>query len=223
MSAIILIRVSTNQQANSGLGAEAQETACRAWVKTNNLELSTVVQELGVSGGLELDKREGLLEAISQLGKGDVLVVAKRDRLSRQTLAMAMIERMVEKRGATIASADGVANEDTPEGALMRSIITSFAVYERLLAKSRTKAALKAKKAQGKRYTYNPPFGFRFVGGLIVEHAQEQDALVMAKGLREQGQTLASIGEELFVSGYTNRKGTRLGVGTIHKMLKRAA
>ena len=223
MGAIILIRVSTSQQANSGLGAEAQEAACRAWAKTNNLELNTVVQELGVSGGLELDKREGLLGAISQLGKGDVLVVAKRDRLSRQTLAMAMIERMVEKRGATIASADGVANEDTPEGALMRSIITSFAVYERLLAKSRTKAALKAKKAQGKRYTRIAPFGFRFVGGEVVEHAQEQLALVMAKELREEGQTLTAIGEELFVSGYTNRKGARLAPATIHRFLKRAA
>jgi len=134
-----------------------------------------------------------------------------------------MIERMVEKRGATIASADGVANEDTPEGALMRSIITSFAVYERLLAKSRTKAALKAKRAQGKRYTNKPPFGWRFVDGLMVEHAQEQLALVMAKELREEGQTLTAIAEKLFVSGYTNRKGTALGPGTIHKFLKRAA
>ena len=223
MKAVILVRVSTGHQVASGLGVEAQEQTCREWAKGCGADEVTVIRELGVSGGLELDKRDGLLAAINDCARGDVLVVAKRDRVSRQMLTMAMVERMLEKKGARLVSADGVANEDTPEAALMRAIITSFAVYERSLAKSRTKAALAAKRAAGKRFTRFAPFGFRFVDGTIIEHQEEQDALVLAMELRSQGKSLQAVCDELFVQGFKSRRGTKLGVGTLHKCLRRAA
>ena len=223
MKAVILVRVSTEHQASSGLGADAQRKSCVEYAKNHNLELGEVHLELGVSGGLDLDKREGLLAAINDCGRGDVLLVAKRDRVSRQMMAMAMVERMLEKKGARLVSADGVANDDTPEAALMRSIITSFAVYERSLAKSRTKAALAAKKAQGKRYTRRPPFGFRFVDGSMIEDAQEQKALELLHSLRRRGFTLAAISSELFDQGFTSRSGKKIGPGTLSKVLQRAA
>ena len=40
-----------------------------------------------------------LLEAVAALKCGDVLLVAKRDRLGRDVIAVAMIERLVSKRG----------------------------------------------------------------------------------------------------------------------------
>lgn len=223
MKAVILVRVSTGHQVNSGLGADAQEKSCREWARVSGLEVELCFKELGVSGGLDLDKRDGLLAAINACGKGDVLVVAKRDRVSRQLLAMAMVERMLEKRGARLVSADGVANEETPEAALMRSIITSFAVYERSLAKTRTKAALAAKKAQGRRYTNKAPFGFRFVDGLIVEHQEEQDALSLARELRGKGLSLQATSNELYLKGFKSRSGRKIGVGTLSKVLRRAA
>ena len=41
------------------------------------------------------------------LGKGDVLIVAKRDRLGRDVLNVAMFERLAERKGARIVSAAG--------------------------------------------------------------------------------------------------------------------
>lgn len=223
MKAVILVRVSTEHQANSGLGADAQEASCVEYAKNHELTVGAVHLELGVSGGLDLDKREGLLAAINDCGKGDVLLVSKRDRVSRQMLVMAMVERMLQKKGARLVSADGVANEDTPEAALMRSIITSFAVYERSLAKTRTKAALAAKKAQGKRYTRRPPFGWDFVDGQMVKNSREQEALELINQLRGEGHTLRAIADELAERGFNSRSGKKLGVGTLSKVLKRAA
>ena len=37
-------------------------------------------------GGLPLEQRPGLLAALDAIGKGDVLIVAKRDRLGRDVL-----------------------------------------------------------------------------------------------------------------------------------------
>ena len=99
--AVVYLRVSTEDQANSGLGLEAQEDACRHAAARLGIPgpLPRHADE-GVSGTAPLDRRVGLMDAIGQLGKGDVLLVAKRDRLGREPIAVATIEAAVNKRGA---------------------------------------------------------------------------------------------------------------------------
>ena len=56
-----------------------------------------------MSGGLALEKRTILLDALATLAKGDMLLVAKRDRLSRgDMMTTAMIEAAVKRAGARI-------------------------------------------------------------------------------------------------------------------------
>lgn len=62
--------------------------------------LAAVFRDEGVSGSTGLDKRLGLLAAIAALKKGDLLLVAKRDRLGRDPLVVAMIEGAVQRKGA---------------------------------------------------------------------------------------------------------------------------
>lgn len=86
------------------------------------------------------------MDALSILGSGDVLLVAKRDRLGRDPLIVALIEAAVSRKGCRIVSAaeEGTAS-DGPTDVLMRRMVDSFAEYERLVIKSRTRAALDAK------------------------------------------------------------------------------
>ena len=106
-----------------------------------------------MSGGLALEKRTILLDALAALAKGDILLVAKRDRLSRgEMMTTAMIEAAVKRAGARIVSAAGEGTEsDDPASVLMRRIVDAFGEYERLLIKARTCAARRAKKARGER------------------------------------------------------------------------
>jgi hypothetical protein len=92
--------VSTDEQAESGLGLAAQEAACRHSAARLGLELVSVHADEAVSSVDPIDERPGLLEAIASLTKGDVLVVAKRDRLGRDPIVVAMIEAAVRRRGA---------------------------------------------------------------------------------------------------------------------------
>ncbi|MCH9681437.1 MAG: recombinase family protein [Deltaproteobacteria bacterium] len=55
-----------------------------------------------------IDSRPALLAAPDNLRRGSTLVVAKRDRLARDVVIVATIERAAERVGATVTSADGV-------------------------------------------------------------------------------------------------------------------
>ena len=144
--AAIYTRVSTEEQAENKNGLEAQEHACVAYAKRMGWEVSGVFTDAAVSGSLGLEKRPAMLEAISTLRKGDVLLAAKRDRIGRlDPLAMAMIEASVGRRGARIVSAAGEGTaDDDPSSILMRRMVDAFAEYEKLIIRARTKAGLAA-------------------------------------------------------------------------------
>jgi DNA invertase Pin-like site-specific DNA recombinase len=77
--------------------------------------------DAGTSGKLGIEDPPVLLEAVAALRRGDVLLVAKRDRIGRDVIAVAMIERLFAKRGARVISAAGEGTEsDDPAGLLMR-------------------------------------------------------------------------------------------------------
>ena len=202
MATIAYLRVSTEQQTLSGAGLDGQEDACRRAAG----ELAGVYRDEGVSGKTGLDKRPALLEAIADLGKGDVLMVAKRDRLGRDPLVVAMIESAVQRKGARIVSASGEGTDsDSPSDVLMRRMVDAFAEYERLIIGARTKAALQAKKQRGER-TGSIPYGYRCDDGInLVKDEQEQAAIEVIKAMNDKGLSLRNIAMRLEQRGYLPR------------------
>jgi DNA invertase Pin-like site-specific DNA recombinase len=150
--AIGYLRVSTEHQAESGLGLEGQEAALRGAAARLRLTLVCIRVDAGTSGTLGIEDRPVLLDAVAALKRGDVVLVAKRDRLGRDVIAVAMIERLVAKRGARVISAAGEGTDsDDPAAMLMRRMIDAFSEYERLLIAARTRVALAAKRQRGER------------------------------------------------------------------------
>ncbi|MGD0947586.1 MAG: recombinase family protein [Candidatus Binatia bacterium] len=92
------VRVSSDDQQ---LGPDAQRVALEQWCAANGGRLVLTCTDRGVSGGAALDQRPGLLAAlaaIKELAAG-VLLVAKRDRLARDTLVAATVEQLAETCG----------------------------------------------------------------------------------------------------------------------------
>jgi DNA invertase Pin-like site-specific DNA recombinase len=89
MRVIGYVRVSTEEQALSGAGLEAQRRAITAECKRRGWELLETIEDAGYSAK-DL-KRPGVQEALRALEAGDAkaLVVAKLDRLSRSMLDFA--------------------------------------------------------------------------------------------------------------------------------------
>ena len=203
MATLAYLRVSTTSQAESGAGLDAQHDACLRVAG----ELAGVYRDEGVSGKTGLDKRPALLEAISDLGKGDTLIVAKRDRLGRDPLAVAMIEAAVARKGARIVSAAGEGTDsDSPTDILMRRMVDAFAEYERLVIGARTRAALQAKKVRGER-TGSIPYGKRLAdnGVDLINDELEQEILSVIFELNGKGLSLRNIASRLTSKGYQSR------------------
>jgi DNA invertase Pin-like site-specific DNA recombinase len=179
-----------------------------------------------VSGAAGLERRQGLVEALGLLGKGDVLLVAKRDRLGRDPILVAMVEAACKRKGARVVSAAGEGTEgDTPTDVLMRRIVDAFAEYERLVIKARTRAALQAKISRRERVG-KVRFGFRLSddGRTLLPAPEEQEALSLIRKLRDEGESLRDIAAELTRRGIETKEGLSKWTHTaIARILARAA
>ena len=221
--AVAYVRVSTDRQE---LGPEAQRAAVEAWAKREGVEVVAWHVEIGVSGAAAIADRPALLEALAKLtthGAG-VLVVAKRDRLARDVMAAAMLERMATDAGARIVSAAGEGTgSDDPTARLMRTMVDAFAEYERAMIAARTKAALAAKRSKGE-VTGTAPYGFAADdAGRLVPVAAEQDVIARVLASRAAGVTFRGIVAELAHAGVVGRTGKPLDVRQVHNIVARAA
>lgn len=223
MNAIAYTRVSTTDQAESGAGLAAQAAAINAYATRAGLTILGTFTDAGISGAAGIEDRPGLMAAVAGLRRGDVLVIAKRDRLGRDQMAILMIERAVARKGATIVSADGIGNGDDAGSVFMRQIVDAASVYERNLIKARTKAALAAKRKAGER-TGEIPFGWCLgADGRLIEDAAEQNVLAKIKACRDAGMSLRQIAAILTESGIVTKKGgTTWKHTTIKSILERA-
>ena len=218
--AVAYLRCSTERQ---DLSPDAQRAAVIRWATAQGVTVVAWHEDLGLSGGTPLEERPGLLAAIDAVranGAG-VLIVAKRDRLARDVLTAALVERLCEREGARIQAADGAGNGEGPEAQLLRGIVDLFAQYERAVIRARTKAALAVKKARGER-TGGVPLG-RVVAedGELTVHEAERAAVERARALRGEGKSLRQIASVLVAEGHQPR-GKRWHVQTLARAVGHA-
>lgn len=179
------VRVSTQEQADSGLGVQAQEAALRAEAERRGWEL-TFFRDEGASGK---NVNPGLRSALDQLAAGNAegLVVTKLDRLARSVSHASDIIERAQSQGWNLVMLDLGIDLATPSGEAMAHMLATFAQLERRLIGERTKAALAAKKAQGA--TLGRP---RLVTGPIAQRIV---------GMRDQGLSYGAIAAELTAAG----------------------
>jgi site-specific DNA recombinase len=219
--AVGYLRTSTEEQ---NLGPEAQRAAIERWSQSNGVTI-VAWHEDRLGGATGVEDRPGLLAAFESLkgASAGLLVAAKRDRIARDVIVAATVERIAQDCGARVVTTDGVSAEDTPEGKLMRTLMDAFAAYERAVIRARTRAALAVKKARGERISGRAPVGYRFdTNGKLVMDPREQMLLSEVRGLRERGYSIQRVANLL------NSRGVRLRGGKLHpttlaRCLRRAA
>ena len=217
--AVAYLRVSTEEQ---HLGPEAQRMAIARWAELAKVAVVSWRTDAGVSGAADVGDRPSLEDALDDLtahGAG-VLVVARRDRLARDVVIAATIERAAARCGAKVLSADGVGNGDSPADQFMRTILDGAAAYERALIRARTRAALKARRAQHKR-AGEVPWGYGAeADGSLRDHPDERAVVERVVSLRAEGRSLRGIVKALGDDGARSREGTPLGLTQVARILR---
>jgi DNA invertase Pin-like site-specific DNA recombinase len=205
MKAIGYIRVSTQEQAQSGLGLEAQAVAIRAEATRRGWDLEIIADE-GESGS-KVD-RPGLLAAKDKLARGEVqaLIVAKQDRLMRSSLGWAQIVSQSKDQKWSLICLDINLDTASPMGECMGSILAAIAQLELENIRKRTKDALAVKKSQGYRL------------GRPATMPDETRARINA--LRNSGVTLQGVADTLNTEGIpTARGGSKWYASTVQKAI----
>jgi DNA invertase Pin-like site-specific DNA recombinase len=187
MRVIGYTRVSTTEQADSGLGLEAQrqtiESACvsRGWI------LESLIEDAGVSAK-SLD-RPGLNQVLASLseGNGEGLLVAKVDRLSRSVLGFATLMERFRTKGWALVALDIGVDTSTPAGNLIANTMASFAEFERQVIGQRTKEALAVRRSQGVRLGRPRTLGDDVVAEILSHRSAGQTYQAIADDLNRRG------------------------------------
>lgn len=145
-------RVSTEEQAVSGAGLDAQLASIESEIARRGWTLVTTYTDAGVSGKSVVN-RPALASAIAAVESGEAgtLVVAKLDRLSRSLLDFAELMARAQRGGWNIVALDLGIDLSTPAGEFLASVMASAAQWERRIIGQRTRDALAAKRAAGVR------------------------------------------------------------------------
>lgn len=151
-TAVAYLRVSTAEQAASGLGLEAQRAAVAAEAARRGWTLVEVFTDEGISGKA-VGNRPGLAAALAAVesGQAAALIVAKLDRLSRSVRDSADMLDRAHRAGWSLLSCDLAVDTSTPAGEAAAGMMTVFSQLERRLIGQRTRDALAVKRAQGVR------------------------------------------------------------------------
>ena len=163
MSFIGYIRVSTDEQARSGISLDLQESKIRDYTKLNDLELSKVIRDEGESGK-DL-KRPGMEEVINLVNgrKIEGIIVYKLDRLSRKVIDTLNLIEQFDRHGVAFHSITERIDTKTAMGKFFITILSALAQMERDMISERTKGALNYKRSQG-GLAGGIPYGFTSKG-----------------------------------------------------------
>ena len=225
MKVILYCRVSTKDQADSGLSLEAQRAKLEAYAGVYDLDIVEVIEDAGESA--KSLKRPGLQRALTMLRKGEAegLAVVKLDRLTRN---VGDWQRLIDDHfgeKSELFSVNDSIDTRTAGGRLVLNVLLSVAQWEREAIGERTRDALRHKIDNGERVG-KIRFGFDLDddGRTLIVNETEQEAIGWMHDLRGDGFTLRQIAAALTDRGIATKEGRGEWTHTaVNRILNRAA
>jgi len=233
---VIYIRVSTDKQADFGIGLDVQRERCLGYAKLYDLSVVSVVEDPGASAKT-LD-RSGLKRALDMLRKGeaDAILVAKLDRLTRSVVNLGeLVEEYFTEGRWNLLSVGEQIDTRTATGRLVLNILASVSQWEREAIGERTAAAMRHKASLGEYTGGEVPYGFRLgpeesvgrdregrerVIRRLVKDDHEALVVELVQALHENGESLHGIARALGARGARARSGRSFGAEQIKRMLQ---
>ena len=193
------VRVSTEDQARSGLGLVAQRTRCAAMAMVKDWPEPVFYADEGISGtkGPKLRPALAQLLADAKAGMYRAVIISSLDRLGRKTLLVLQLVDEFRACGVALVSCKESLDTATAQGQFVLTMFAAVSQLERDLIADRTKAALsKIDRKDGDRGG-RLPYGYRRIVRAIVVDRHGAVVVRCIFGWREEGQTLRAIAANL--------------------------
>lgn len=198
------VRVSTETQAKSGYGADAQKHAIIEYCKNNNLDLSEIFEDLGVPG--TTIERDGLTDLISSFNGVKKVIVLNTSRLWRNDTVRVLIKRQFEMAGADIVSIEQPTysiKADNPNDYLFNGMMELLDQYERMNTILKLARGRKSKAKSGVKGSGETPLGYKWKHDGVVKPIVviDETQAELVRLIYEKYLELGSIGK---VKNYLN-------------------
>ncbi|CAN4275677.1 PinR Site-specific recombinases, DNA invertase Pin homologs [Methylophilaceae bacterium] len=189
-------RVSTLTQAREGESLEAQKRQILSYAISKGLDLdeSNIFIEAGVSGGIEFEHRhEG--SKLNELAQaGDLIIFPKLDRAFRNTRNALNVLHEMKERAVHIHFIDlGGDVTGNGIGAIIFTILSAFATFEKERIATRIREVKQIKKSQGKFTGGKAGFGYEVIDGVKVAKKDEQKIISEMRRLKSLGKSYRYI------------------------------
>jgi DNA invertase Pin-like site-specific DNA recombinase len=224
------LRVSTDRQAEEGLGLDVQRQAIRQWAKVAGHQIVKWTSDEGVSGSNGLGDRIGLADALERLrGKSAAgLVVYRLDRLARDLVLQEQLLAEIWRHGTVVFSASVaeaqflVDDPGDPSRKLIRQVLGAVAEYERAMIRLRLRLGRRRKSEMGGYAFGAPPFGSRASDRKLIVDPEEQRTIARIRELRGSGASLRDVAAKLHSEGLRPKRGERWHPVVIQRILARS-
>lgn len=219
----VYIRVSTTEQATSGLGLADQTSRCRAYIEALGLgsDVRVFVDAGESAGSLNRPALQELLELV-RVRKVAAVVVTKVDRLSRSLRDLLELVRSFESKGVALHAVTERIDTASAAGRMMLQMLGAMGEFEREMIRERTKAAVATKRAQGLAHGFDP-LGSTNVAGRLQAVAAEVETIDLMVRRRGEGASLRQIASELTSKGYQTKRGGAWRACTVDVVLRRVS
>ena len=198
------LRVSTSAQSKEdAFGLEAQRAAIEKYAVANGFEI--VKWQTDIVSGAKENRPElnRLLYTADPPGtaNAEAIIVAKSDRLSRETMQYFYFKMLLLKKKVKLISANEAEDFATfgPFASVMESMVMAFAEYELHRINDRMTGGRIAKISAGKTNCGGkPPFGYRIKNKKFEIYEPEAEIVRRIYDLRAEKKTLRQISWEIY-------------------------
>lgn len=216
MRVAIYARVSTEDQARSGLSIPTQLDNLRDWAKKNGHVVVKEYVDAGVSGKKPVSKRPSLSQFMRDIEAGlgvDALVFTKLDRFFRSVKLYYQATEMMDKRNIGWIAIQERYETISSQGRFTVNLMLSIAEAEADRTSERIKVVFERKVANGEYIGNRVPFGYSVADKHLIPNDD-------ADTVREAFELYRRTGSIYQVKAYLHSRGKTVVYFTVCRLLR---
>lgn len=214
MRAALYVRVSTEDQANTGFSLDAQVKKLEAYCRIREWTVADIYRDEGYSGRTK--DRPEYNRMMQESDKWDVVLVMKMDRIHRNSLNFTMMIEELNRNGKQFNSVQDKFDTTTAMGRFVMDIMQRIAQLESEQIGERVYRGMEEKAREGRgNLGSGHPYGYEYVDGKLVVVPEESITVRAIFRMALRSHTPSEIANFLNDSGTPAKKGGKWSRQTI--------